>query len=88
MYQSIKTKAELKRLPIGTELVLVECLMGKCNDSRTIKQVRSNDIIMQLPDGRTSYCALNNKLESTEDGFLLRCEDGRVAVRYVVKQAN
>jgi len=88
MYQSIKTKAQLKRLPIGTELILVECLMGPCNDPRTIKQIKSNAIVMQLPDGRTSNCYLDqigNKLEPTEDGFLLRCEDGKVAVKYLVK---
>jgi hypothetical protein len=85
MYQSIKTKAQLKRLPVDTELILIECLMGLCNDPRTIKQVRSNDIVMELPNGRTSYCNLGNKLEPTEDGFLLRCEDGTIAVKYLVK---
>lgn len=85
MSQSIKTKAQLKRLPIGHKLTLVNCLMGPCNAPRIIHEVMTNQIVMMLPDGRTSHCYLDLPLEPTEQGFLLRTPEGRIACEYVVE---
>lgn len=82
--RTIKTKAELKRLRVGTRLILIDCLMGPCHQPRTIKEVRSNSIKMQLEDGRISTLDLHGKLEPTAEGFLIRCEDGRIRVQYIV----
>lgn len=87
MTQSIKTKAQLKRLPVGQSLTLICSLMGPCHKPRTIHEIKSNQIVMRLDDGNLSYLYLDNgdKLEPTEDGFLLRCkESGRIAAQYVV----
>lgn len=88
MYKTIQTKAELKRLPIGTTLTLTNCLMGACNDSRTIKAIKSNKIVMQLPDGRESNCYLDNCiLKPTETGFELHGDESdRLLVAYKVHQ--
>jgi hypothetical protein len=87
MTQSITTKAQLKRLPAGHRLTLINSLMGPTNIPRVIHEVKSNQIVMKLDDGRTSHLYLDNgdKLEPTSDGFLLRCkESGDIAVQYVV----
>lgn len=85
--RTIKTKAELKRLPIGTDLILINSLMGPCHTPRKIFKVMSNQIVMELPDGRTSHLYLDGgvKLEPTPDGFLMRCtDDERIAAQYIV----
>lgn len=87
MAQSIATKAQLKRLPVGHKLTLINSFMGPTNIPRRIHEVKSTQIVMQLDDGKLSYLYLDNgdKLEPTSDGFLLRCkESGEIAVQYVV----
>lgn len=87
MAQSITTKAQLKRLPVGHKLTLINSFMGPTNISRVIYEVKSNQIVMQLDNGKLSYLYLDNgdKLEPTPDGFLLRCkESGEIAVQYIV----
>jgi hypothetical protein len=87
MYKSIKTKAELKRLAVGTRLIMTNNMVGRFDvPSRTIKQIRSNDIIMSLEDGRESYSQLNDvRLEPTEEGFkLIDRETGVLCVEYKV----
>ncbi len=66
------TKAELKRrLVPGTKLVLIDCLMGKCHKPRTVKQVRSSDIIMLTDEGKESHLhiASNEYVTETANGF-------------------
>lgn len=87
MAQSITTKAQLKRLPVGHKLTLINSLMGPCNIPRTVHKVMTNQIVMLLEDGRTSRLYLDNdmKLEPTPQGFLMRTADGeRIAAEYVV----
>lgn len=87
MAQSITTKAQLKRLPTGHRLTLINSLMGPCNIPRTIQKVMSNQIVMLLDDGRISHLYLDNghKLEPTSQGFLMRTADGeRIAAEYIV----
>jgi len=89
MYRSIKTKAELKRLPEGTELTLVNNLLGKVSTPRrTIKQIRSQDIILTLEDGRESFMYLEGcTLQPTDDGFkLIDRLNGVLCAEYKVKE--
>ena len=80
------TKAELKRrLVPGTKLVLVNCLMGPCNKPRTVKQVRSTDIIMLTPEGKESHLDLQSHefVEATENGFriMLKAQPATLGLR-------
>lgn len=85
---SIKSKADLKRLPIGQRLTLVKSLFGDCYEPRKIHAIKSNRIVMQLDNGKTSNLYLDQaevKLEATEDGFLMRySETGKVCAQYIV----
>lgn len=80
--------ADLKRLPPGTKLRLVECLMGPVPEGtqlRTVEQVRSADIVMRVAhSGARSYLTLPKAADfrETADGFAIE-EDGVVAARYV-----
>jgi hypothetical protein len=67
---TIDSKAALKRIPVGTKLRLVCCLMGPCDRLRTVKAVRSNDLVMDTEKG-DSYLTLNkgDRCTPTEKGF-------------------
>lgn len=78
----IRTKAELKRLPIGQELILTYTLLGPCHKPRKIKEQRSRDIVMQLPTGELSFLTLRGRFEATQNGFRF-WEDGTIACEYV-----
>ena len=44
--------ADLKRIPVGTKLLLVHCLMGPVEadkQPRTVREVRSNALLMDKP---------------------------------------
>lgn len=79
----VKSVADIKRLPVGTELYLVHTLLGPQYPSkRVIKQIRSADIVVTIDDprhhnhGRDSYLDLRHvKVEPTELGFLLRSKE-------------
>lgn len=76
------TKAELKRrLVPGTELTLINCLMGPCNNPRTVAQVRSSDYVMLTPEGKHSYLTITpeEEVRETENGFqlILKAQDAR-----------
>lgn len=83
MYRSIKTKAQLKRLPIGTKLILVSrrggLLSAQVLESaklRTIKEVRSTHIIFSTDVGVDAFLSLGGvKLMTTETGFKLIDKD-------------
>lgn len=84
----IESKAAIKRLPIGTRLVLVNSLMGQCYIPRVIHEVKSNQILMKLDDGRISHLYLDQtgeKVEATESGFRILTDEGRIAVEYIVE---
>jgi hypothetical protein len=74
-YVSVKTKAALKRLPIGTKMELIHSLFGPCEPQpRAIKRIQSNAIVFDLiKDGecKESYLYLDYKLVPTENGFKL-----------------
>lgn len=80
---SIKTKAELKRLPVGTKLQLIHTLLGPTKKIRVIKKVASNYLILTTEDNKDSYLYLSGKFESTKDGFRI-LEDSRIAAEYLV----
>lgn len=66
------TKAELKRrLTPGTELTLVNCLMGPCLKPRIVKEARTKDYIMLTPEGTNSYLAISvdEEIRETSGGF-------------------
>lgn len=42
--------ADLKRIPVGTKLRLVHCLLGPCDKQRTVSAVHSNAIEFHGPD--------------------------------------
>jgi hypothetical protein len=83
--ETISTIAALKRLPVGTRLRLVNCLMGPTNKPRVIKQVRSRDILMDTPEGQVSYLTLGGvTIEATENGFkLFEKEKHELCAEYV-----
>jgi len=69
---NITSLAALKRIPVGTRLRLIDSLIGPCDKPRTVKQVRSADIIMLTPEGTDSYLTLKGvRLSPTENGFRL-----------------
>ncbi len=67
--------ADLKRLPIGTKLRLVESLLGPCDKLRVLAMVRATQLVFTCPDrdNRFSYLALPKakNLEETPDGFAI-----------------
>lgn len=84
----LKSKADIKRLPIGTKLRLVHCLIGPTDKLRTIQQVRSNDILMLTEDGKTSYLTLGGEFKATEKGFQLWETTNRgkeIAAEYILE---
>ena len=83
----VNTIAAIKRLQPGTKLILVNSLVGrpKTDGRRTLKKVRSNDVIMMTPDGRDSYLSLHNvRVVQTELGFTLFDKDsGELCAAYL-----
>jgi len=70
--------SDLKRLPIGTRLYLLECLTGpvpKDKQGRTIVKVRSADLIVEADHkhGSRSHLAFPpaKEFEATENGFII-----------------
>lgn len=51
----MKTIAELKRLPIGTKLTLVQCAVGPVHMHRTLTRVESKNLVLETPEGTESY---------------------------------
>ena len=84
MNMKITSIAELKRIPVGTRLRLVNSLIGPCDKPRTVKKVRSADIIMWTPEGTDSYLTLKGvSLSPTENGFrLFEKWDGGLCAEY------
>ena len=81
----IDSKASLKRIPVGTKLALVNSLMGPCEPKpRTVKTVRSNDLIMATEKG-DSYLGLStgDKCVPTERGFRICNREGRICAEYI-----
>jgi hypothetical protein len=83
--------ADLKRLPIGTELRLVKCLMGDVAEGyqgRRLARVQSNALAFAVEqrgyEGELSWLTFPRAKDfrETEDGFEV-LEDGEVAARYV-----
>lgn len=77
------TKAELKRrLVPGTQLTLVNSLLGPTRQHRTVKQARSADYIMTKPDGKDSYLPINSNEEvrETEKGFAIFIKAGSSSI--------
>jgi len=84
--------ADLKRLPIGTRLRVVESLLGPVEQGRQgrcLEKVKSN--ALGFSTERRGYDSWElswlqlpkaSDFEATEDGFIVR-EDGAVAARYV-----
>jgi hypothetical protein len=87
----IDSVAAIKRIPVGTKLQIVNCLIGppKRPEFRTIMKIRSKDIVMRIdtPEnalfGQSSYLPLptGTKVESRENGFAV-LEDGLIAAEY------
>lgn len=83
--------ADLRRLPIGTELRLVECLAGPVpigSQLRKLKRVQSNALIFTRPEHpdphRESYLYLPKAVDFRDDGdggFTIM-EGDVVAARY------
>ena len=81
--------ADLKRLPIGTKLRLVNCLMGPVPDgkqSRIVAIVQSNAIALNRPDApdRLSWLWFPKAKDFRDDGdggFSI-LEEGEIAAQY------
>jgi hypothetical protein len=81
--RTIKTKADLKRLSVGTKLRLIHTLLGPTDKPREIAGVYSRAIAMKIESGELSYLHLTGQLEPTEQGFRM-IEDGKIAAEYIV----
>ena len=73
--------AEFKRLPAGTKLWLVHCLLGPVpaeKQARTIERSQSNAHVMHTADGKTSWCYFPAARNFSSDpaGFITITEDG------------
>jgi len=84
--------ADLKRIPVGTQLRLVECLTGAVPEEkqlRTIEKVQSNAWASRVAhSGKLSWLTFPRaaNFRETPDGFAVY-EGSTVAARYVwVKQ--
>jgi len=87
----VTSLADLKRLPKGTELRLVHCLMGPVAEERQgrrVSHVQSNALVLDITTGPKAgvaswlYFPKAKDVHETADGFEVR-EDGEVAARYV-----
>jgi len=78
--------ADLKRLPVGTRLTLVNCLMGPCNKPRTLKKITSNALLFEPDDkpGTISwlYFGKAKDFRAEENGFSIIDIDGNIAASY------
>jgi len=90
MSARVRTVADLKRLPVGTLLRLVHCLMGPVPEGRQgrrVARVKSNALVLEIMDGpkagTESWLALPKAadLRETATGFEV-LEDGEVAASY------
>lgn len=85
--RGIKMKlADLKRIPVGTKLVNVRCLLGAQRKEREVYRVHSNSIEFigeGLDPGITSwlYFPKAKDFVPTEKGFQI-LENGQIAVEY------
>lgn len=92
----INSIAEIKRIPVGTKLFLVNSLCGPCSPSgRIIKKVRSQDIILTIDDenhknnGQDSYLSLSKvNVVPTENGFKMICKNELVLCAEYVFEEN
>ena len=76
---NINSVAAVKRLPIGTKLRLVNSLMGPCDRARTLKEVRSKDLVFITEKATLSYLFLTGcRVVATETGFRLVAKGGNV----------
>lgn len=79
--------SDLKRLPVGTKLRLVNCLMGPCDKAGTVVKVQSNAIAFSQDDrpgeNRVSwlYFPKASDFRDDLDGFTI-LEDGAIAAQY------
>ena len=75
--------ADLKRIPVGTKLRLVHCLMGPCDKPREVLKVQTNAVVMLTPEGKHSWLTLPkaSDFRDDEDGFSI-LESGEVAAQY------
>jgi hypothetical protein len=85
-----QTVAELKRLPIGSRLRLVYCLLGTTDKARVLARVESRNLLFTgdgIPAGRFSYLPIPRASEfrPTSDGFEVM-EGAEVAARYVLEK--
>ena len=81
--------ADLKRLPVGTEMRLTFSLMGPCDKARKIAKVSTTAIQFTgdgIPDGRTSYLSFPKAADfkPTETGFEIY-EGATLCARYLFK---
>lgn len=79
--------AELKRLPVGTKLLLVECLLGPVppeKQPRTVAAHGSTEMRLTKSDGQSSYLRYPKAadLHDNDSGFWVT-EDGDFAARYL-----
>lgn len=92
----LKTLADLKRIPIGTKLRIVRCLIGPVapeKQARTVAKVQSNAIAFQRPDkAELSWLTFPkaSEFEPTENGFrvLERDPEGKGETDRVVVAAE
>lgn len=83
----VKTVADLKRLPIGTRLRLVHCLMGPCSKLRVLERVNSVDLMFSgdgIAAGAVSHLPIPkaSQFKPTGTGFQV-LEGTEVAAEYV-----
>lgn len=87
----INSIAAIKRIPIGTKLIVIHSLLGPCSSGRIVKKIRSKDVVMTINDpghknnGQDSYLTLNDvRVENTGRGFrLINKDDGETCVEYM-----
>ncbi len=84
--------ADVKRLPLGTQLRLVDCMLGPCDKLRTLKIKQSNAMAFEPAEKPGSlswlYFPKASNFQETADGFAFWEDDERnntkiLGARYV-----
>ena len=79
--------ADLKRLPVGTELRLVQNVKGSCDKKRKVVKVHSDAIEVtgeDVPAGKTSWVDIPKAKQFRDDGdgFTILTTNGEILAKY------
>lgn len=91
----IDSKAAIKRIPVGTRLILINSLLGPCNLPRTVIATTSNALQLRQddkgPEARVSWLYLDQPMqviptgENKDYGFRI-ITGGKICAEYVFRK--